>query len=45
MTDYARYCPECNLVYIPDSRIYDDPDTFCPKCGARLVEEDDESEE
>jgi len=44
MTDYVRICPSCKLVYKPDPRVYEDPDTFCPKCGARLVEEDIESE-
>ena len=44
MSEFVRICPACKLVYKPDPRVYEDPDTFCPKCGARLVKEDYESE-
>jgi len=42
--DYVRICPVCKLVYRPDPRAYEDPDIYCPKCGAKL-EDEEESEE
>lgn len=43
-TEYIRFCPECHLPYRPDPRIYKDPHTYCPKCGAKLVKEDEDGE-
>jgi transcription initiation factor IIE alpha subunit len=46
MADYIRFCPHCHLPYRPDERIYTkNPNEYCPKCGFRLVEDDNGNEE
>ncbi len=38
-TGFVRMCNQCHLVYKPDSRIYKNPNTYCPRCGAKLRED------
>lgn len=42
MTDYIRFCSYCKLAYISDSRTYVQPDTYCPRCGKKLIEDEEE---
>lgn len=36
-SDYIRFCPYCRLAFRPDSRTHKEPETFCPRCGQRLI--------
>ena len=40
--EYARFCRYCKLVYIPDPRIYEDPEVYCPRCGHKLIKDDED---
>lgn len=42
--DTVKLCPHCGLCYAPDPRQHKDPNTYCPKCGKRLREGDDEDD-
>jgi uncharacterized paraquat-inducible protein A len=35
-TEFVRMCNECHLVYRPDPRIHKNPNTYCPRCEAKL---------
>lgn len=44
-TDTVKICPYCRLVYRPDPRQHKNPREVCPKCGKRLVPEEDDDDE
>lgn len=41
-TEYVRYCKNCGLVFKPDPRQHKEPETYCPKCGHKLVKDSDD---
>jgi len=45
MTDYIRFCPHCKLQYRPDPRQHVEPETYCPKCGHKLVPDEEETDD
>jgi len=45
MADYVRFCPKCKLVYKPDNRIYENASIYCPKCGSKLVKDEETEKE
>jgi hypothetical protein len=36
---YIRFCPHCKLAYRPDGRTHKEPETYCPRCGKKLVKD------
>lgn len=40
-----RLCPNCKLQYVPDSNQHKEPNKYCPRCGYKLVKDDDEKED
>jgi rRNA maturation endonuclease Nob1 len=45
VTDTVKLCPHCKLCYRPDPRQHKDPHKICPRCGKRLVPEEDDDDE
>lgn len=41
--DKVRLCPHCKLCFRSDPKQHIDPHEVCPRCGRKLVEEDEDN--
>jgi DNA-directed RNA polymerase subunit RPC12/RpoP len=42
--EFIRFCPYCKLQYSPDERIHKNANERCPKCGHKLIPEQEDED-